>query len=152
MRYIESPEKLVRINSAKSLFLAGGITNCPDWQQAVRRLLRDTDLILLNPRRAEFPIHEPDAAYVQVAWEYEHLRNADAILFWFPCETICPIVLYELGAWSMTKKPIFVGVHLDYSRRRDVEIQTALVRPDVQLVYSLLVLAAQVKIWERENQ
>jgi hypothetical protein len=128
-----------------SLFLGGGITGCPDWQAEVAALLADTPLTLLNPRRANFPIHDPNAAYEQIAWEHTHLRRADAILFWFPCETLCPIVLYELGAWSMTDKLLFVGVHPDYQRRADVEIQTSLVRPDVRVVYSLGDLARTVR-------
>lgn len=142
MIYVEALDKLVGTID-KSVFLAGGITGCPDWQQDMRRLLRDADLILLNPRRANFPIGDPDAAQEQIAWEHNHLREASAILFWFPCETLCPIVLYELGAWSMANKPIFVGVHPDYSRRRDVEIQTRLARPEVEIVYSLEDLARQ---------
>ncbi len=42
-------------------------------------------------------------------------------------------------------KPIFVGVHPDYQRRKDVEIQTQLVRPEVKVVYSLEDLAQQVR-------
>lgn len=141
MRYLEAPEKLERSFGYKSVFLAGGITNCPDWQQEIVELLRDTDLILLNPRRANFPIGDPSAAMEQITWEHDHLRKATAVLFWFPCETLCPIVLYELGAWSMTDKPIFVGVHPKYKRRQDVEIQTRLVRPDVEVVYNLEDLA-----------
>lgn len=135
MYYLESPGKLEL--DCTSIFLAGGITNCPDWQQEMRKLLENTDLALLNPRRANFPIDDPSAANKQIEWEHDHLRIADAILFWFPHETLCPIVLYELGAWSMTDKLIFVGVHPEYKRRRDVEIQTRLVRPDVEVVYSL---------------
>ncbi len=145
MYYIESPEEFNGILGYKSVFLAGGITNCPDWQQEMRELLRNTDLILLNPRRADFPIHDPNAALAQITWEHQMLRRVRSILFWFPCETICPIVLYELGAWSMTEKPIFVGVHPDYQRRQDVEIQTRLARPSVEVVYSLEALADQIK-------
>jgi len=110
----------------------------------MRSLLQDTDLILFNPRREHFPIGDPGAAQEQIAWEHAYLRTADAILFWFPCETLCPIVLYELGAWSMTDKPIFVGVHPEYERRQDVEIQTCLARPTVKVCYSLEDLAQQV--------
>lgn len=143
MNYLESPENLERTLGYKSVFLAGGITNCPDWQQEMVKLLSDTDLILLNPRRQDFPIHDPLAANAQIKWEHRHLRIADAILFWFPCETLCPIVLYELGAWSVSDKPIFVGVHPEYKRKQDVEIQTGLVRPEVKIVYSLEELAKQ---------
>jgi len=153
MRYVEAPEEFD--TGRYSIFLAGGITNCPDWQQDMVSLLQDTDLVLLNPRRKDFPIHDPGAAEAQIAWEHRYLRKAGGVLFWFPCETLCPIVLYELGAWSMTKKPIYVGVHPEYQRRQDVEIQTRLVRPNVKIVYSLQDLARLVKadrIERREQQ
>lgn len=145
--YIEASESTEHISVYEGvcIFLAGGITGCPDWQQDMVKLLYDARLTLLNPRREDFPIHDPNAALEQITWEHEQLRFADAILFWFPCETICPIVLYELGAWSMTDKPIFVGVHPDYQKRQDVEIQTALVRPDVEIVYTLQDLAEQIR-------
>lgn len=146
MNYIEAPYTIAR-GRIKSIFLAGGITNCPDWQQEMVQLLKDTDLILLNPRRENFPIHDPDAARTQITWEYDHLRIADAILFWFPCETLCPIVLYELGAWSMSDKPIFVGVHPDYARRQDVEIQTDLERTGVRIAHSVEELSQHVIKW-----
>jgi len=131
-----------------SVFLAGGITNCPDWQADIVEMLAPCDLVVFNPRRAYFPIHDPSAAGVQIKWEHDRLRQVSAILFWFPCETICPIVLYELGAWSMTGKKIFVGVHPQYQRRQDVEIQTQLVRPEVKIVCSLRELADQVIEWD----
>ena len=142
MIYVESPTIISGV-LRQTLFLAGGITGCPDWQQEMVTMLSQTNLTLLNPRRADFPIHDPDAALEQITWEHTHLRRAYAILFWFPCETLCPIVLYELGAWSKTNKPLLVGVHPDYKRRQDVEIQTKLERPDVKIVYSLQDLAAQ---------
>jgi hypothetical protein len=145
MYYVESPENFEHTPKYQSIFLAGGITGCPNWQQEIVHLLWDTDLVVLNPRRTVFPIHNPDVAEEQITWEYRHLREANAILFWFPCETLCPIVLYELGAWSMTTKPIYVGVHPEYQRRRDVEIQMSLVRPEVEVVYSVQRLIEQVK-------
>lgn len=135
MRYIEAP--IPDDGIGISVFLAGGITGCPDWQSEIMGKLVNDDITVLNPRRADFPIHDPGAAREQIYWEHTHLRKADVILFWFPCETLCPIVLYELGAWSMTNKSIVVGVHPDYQRRADVEIQTELARPDVTVVHSL---------------
>lgn len=101
-------------------------------------------MALLNPRRSDFPINDPSAAIDQIKWEYDHLRKATAILFWFPEESICPIALYELGAWSMSNKEIFIGVHPRYKRRQDVEIQTNLVRPDIKIVYSIANLVSQI--------
>jgi hypothetical protein len=97
--YVEAPSGYDP-GTLPAVFLAGGITGCPDWQAEVVRMLADAPLALLNPRREDFPIHDPAAAPAQIEWEYRHLGKADAALFWFPCETLCPIALDELGAWS----------------------------------------------------
>jgi len=141
-KYVEAPEEFD--GTDQGLFCAGGITGCPNWQKEMLKLLESSCWVLLNPRRASFPLDDPNAARQQIEWEYKHLRIAKAILFWFPCESVCPIALYELGAWSMTNKRLFVGVHPNYLRRQDVEIQTGLVRPDIRIVYSLEALAQQV--------
>lgn len=148
MKYIESPNAYEWQPGEKSIFLAGGITGCWDWQANMRFYLRDTDLVLLNPRRADFPIHDPNASYAQIEWEHNHLRAADAIMFWFPHETLCPIVLYELGAWSMTDKKLFIGAHPQYQRRQDVVIQTTLVRDDIEHIYADLAnMAGAIRMW-----
>jgi hypothetical protein len=144
MKVVESPNTYSPDPEARRLYLAGGITGCPDWQQEMVHLLAQTELVIFNPRRQHFPIDDPSAAEEQIRWEHQHLRLASDILFWFPCETLCPIALYELGAWSMTDKPIYVGVHPEYRRRQDIDIQTELTRPQVEIVYSLQDLAGQV--------
>lgn len=145
MQYIEAPNRPAAFGHTR-LFLAGGITGCPDWQdEMVRKLKDEPNLIILNPRRADFPIGDPRAAYEQIKWEHDMLRDASRISFWFPKETICPIVLYELGAWCMTSKVLYVGLDRDYKRRQDVEIQTELIRPEIDLAYSLDDLVGQVR-------
>ena len=147
LRVITAPEEYTE--SAPSLFLGGGITGCPDWQAEVIHHLGRTGWVLLNPRRPNFPMDDPTAAEQQIAWEHRHLRRATGVLLWFPRETVCPIVLYELGAWSMTDKPLLVGTHPHYRRRQDVHLQTALARPEVQVVDSLDALVQQARrIWE----
>ena len=146
MKYIESPGTCFPAIQ-KTLFLAGGITNCPDWQAEIVEKLKSTNLILMNPRRSHFPIHDPNAANFQIRWEHKHLAKADAILFWFPCETLCPIVLYELGAWVGRSKKLFIGVHTDYKRRQDVEIQSRLERQCEEISYSLDSLTTRVLEW-----
>lgn len=147
MNYVEAPDMWIEADDDIKLFLAGGITGCPDWQKAMVSHLRNAEVTLLNPRRADFPIHDPQAAQAQIEWEFHALRAAEAILFWFPRETLCPIVLYELGAWSMTDRKIFVGMDKDYQRKQDVIIQTGLVRPEVFIVTALADLAAQIHKW-----
>lgn len=141
MQYIEALNSYL---PDKSIFLAGGITNCPDWQQEIAQLLSKTDYTLLNPRRKNLAVNDPISALDQIAWEYHALRAAEMILFWFPCETLCPITLYELGAWSMTDKPLYIGIHPKYERHKDIEIQIELVRPDVKIMYSLKSLAEAI--------
>ena len=149
MKVITAPEDYNSKSLERSIFLAGGITGCPPWQDEMISMLdereaSDYELTLLNPRRKDFPIDDPDAALEQITWEHKAMRAAHVILFWFPCETLCPIVLYELGAWSMKRKPLFVGVHPDYKRRQDVEIQTYLARSDVDIAYSVEDLSIQI--------
>ena len=134
--YVEAPV-YKDLRNVKSVFLAGGISGCEPWQDYVTKALKDLDIAVLNPRRKNFPMDDPGAAFTQIKWEHDNLRKADSICFWFCKETECPIVLYELGAWSMTSKPIVIGIDPNYSRKQDVEIQTKLVRPDVKVVYSL---------------
>ena len=146
MKYIEAPTEYN--GKENSLFLAGGITNCPNWQTELKNLLQNENIVLFNPRRTNFPVHDLDKTTLeQIGWEHRHLRKADAISFWFPKETICPITLYELGTWSTTDKPLFIGIHPEYQRKQDVEIQTKLVRPDIEIVYSIDSLARQIAKW-----
>jgi hypothetical protein len=145
MKYIQCPQTLGSQPLEPSLFLAGGISNCPDWQSILAAQLETTDWTLINPRRLDFDATNPSLAEEQIRWEHKHLRLASAIAFWFPSETLCPITLYELGAWSMTQKPLFIGTHPSYARRLDVIVQTRLVRPDVIVVDSLEALAAQIR-------
>ncbi len=131
-----------------SVFLAGGISGTFDWQADVIARLADLSLVLLNPRRHNFPIDDPSAAHAQIAWEFRHLQRATAVLFWFPPETLCPIALYELGGRAQIREqPLFVGTHPDYARRLDVEVQLKLARPEVAVVSTTEALAGQVRAW-----
>lgn len=142
MRYIESPNTTLVSENEVSVFLAGGITGCPDWQTELRKTLGGVPgLVLFNPRRSDFPIHDPEAAPAQIKWEFEHLRIADIILFWFPKEGVQAIVMYELGAWSMTDKKLVIGVEPGFWREQDVYEQTRLIRPDQKIFSSLFDLS-----------
>lgn len=127
MDVVEAP---LTYGGKADLFLAGGISGCPDWQQEALSLLQSQDILVLNPRRSS-PFEEK-MAEEQIRWEYDALRAVDTVLFWFPSETLCPIALYELGVFSQrlgTK--LFVGTDPNYARRFDVQIQLDLARPEV---------------------
>jgi len=152
MKDIECPEIYTGDGKEKSLFIAGGISGCKVWQDELVDMLKNEDITLLNPRRKFFKVDDLEVEKEQIKWEYEHLRKADGISFWFPNETVCPITLYELGAWAITDKPLFVGVDSGYLRKRDVEIQLKLVRPDIEIVYDLPSLFNQIKEWIKNNK
>jgi hypothetical protein len=146
MKLIEAPDPSFGALGEPDLFLAGGITGCPDWQAEMAGLLAGTCLTVYNPRRKNFPIHDPNAAKAQIEWEYLRLDCASMVLFWFARGSLNPIVLYELGMWGNSRvRPIFVGCDPHYERTQDVLIQTGLARPEVRVAPSLLDLAEQVR-------
>jgi hypothetical protein len=122
---------------SKKLFLAGGITGTSNWQsKIIKKLKNEENLTIYNPRRKNFDITKKKIMEEQIVWEYKHLKEADLISFWFSKETVCPIVLYELGMWGnsrnhynkMMHNRIFIGIDPEYSRKEDVRIQTILAR------------------------
>jgi hypothetical protein len=119
--YIEAPAKVTA--DADALFLAGGISGCPDWQSEAASMLRHTPYTVLNPRRKAFPTEDRAAIAEQIAWEYAGLRMAAVIVFWFHHSEVQPIALYELGSAVASGKLISVGAHPAYSRRIDLELQ-----------------------------
>lgn len=129
--YVEAPEiweGTIGKISSRSIFLAGGITDCPDWQaRACEMLDRNTSLTVLNPRRKDWPM-SGGMSEQQIIWERLHLNVADEIIFWFPKETLCPIALFELGTLLTDPRPLHIGCDPDYARRVDLEIQVPLLR------------------------
>lgn len=151
MKEIKSPERYVHDPNRRTLFLAGGITNCENWQKTVPSVMADTDLTLLNPRRGEFERNNPVMEQEQIEWEHQRLLEAGAHLFWFCEETLCPITLFELGKviGLFPSKPLFVGTHANYERKRDIRIQMLLIRPEIEVVHSLDRLLSQVMEWAK---
>ena len=137
MRYIEAPSPADGARGPM-LFLAGGITGCPDWQRNAAQQMKDLrcEVTVLNPRRPAMP--PGDKAHdEQVAWEYAALERATVILFWFCAETVQPIALYELGRHAARGAALAVGAHPQYERRRDVLAQLSHARPDITVLTSL---------------
>lgn len=145
-KIIEAPKNYEPIENEVTLFLGGGITSCPNWQQDLIKLLGNTpDLVMYNPRRKNFPIHDPNAAEEQIIWEYNYLKKVDILVFWFSGGSLNPIVLYELGKYlNSSNRYGIIGIDENYGRRQDVEIQTKLSRPDIKIVYSLGDLSVEI--------
>ena len=132
-----------------SLFVAGGISDCPDWQKDFLKILsgyKELDnVIAFNPRRDNFDTSDTMNTVKQIQWEHKHLSKANVVSFWFPKETLCPITLFELGDMAYSGKRICVGVDTKYARKIDVIEQLALVDKSIEVVYTLADLAEQVR-------
>jgi hypothetical protein len=127
------------------VFLAGGISGCPDWQMDATEILsKHEGMVLMNPRRDSIDMDNPEESREQIRWEFRHLKIAEIVLFWFPKETVCPITLFELGKMINTNKVLAIGTHPEYSRRFDVVEQLHLVRPGVKVYDNLNDTCGQV--------
>ncbi len=129
-QYIEAVSK--EFMHYPSVFLGGGITNCPDWQKEITALLQDEEITILNPRRENFPLDDPEAAKEQIEWEFHALGAADVFSMWFSGEdSVQPICMYELGRHLALRdgdlETVVIGVDPDYKRAQDVYIQVGLV-------------------------
>lgn len=128
-RIITSPEPIEH-PFQKSIFLAGGISDCEDWQKGVaERIASETNAVVYNPRRTDFDMDAgADLSRVQIRWEWHALRVCQFNLFWFPEETLCPITLMEYGS-AMERIRVgglMCGTHPNYARRFDIIEQTEL--------------------------
>ena len=126
-----------------SCFLAGGISNCWEWQKAVIDNLGYVMVSLFNPRQEHFDVSDVNASEKQIAWEYERLETMDIFSMYF-CndDSDQPICMYELGRNILRmqnrfpsdwQKRIVISVEQGYRRAKDVVIQTRLCAPNVNV-------------------
>lgn len=141
MRIIESPDVDFSIAHVKNkkIFLAGGITNCPDWQAEFIHQLNFpmAAFTLYNPRRKSFDVSNPAESEKQIVWEHLMMEQSDIIVFWFSSGSLNPIALYELGKYIRSDKKIIIGIDPEYTRKNDIVIQTQLVTKYIDIYYSL---------------
>ena len=137
MIVVTSPHLYIPKHDDITVFLAGGISGCRDWQQEViNNLFRmidkdDSQVIVYNPRRKEFDVDDLGTVEDQITWEFQYLNKVDIFSMYFVGgDQIQPICLYELGRYT---KKVFgygqgqvISVEKDYIRERDVVVQVAL--------------------------
>lgn len=119
-----------------SVFLAGGITNCKEWQKEVIEELDNEYISIFNPRQEYFDISDKNASYKQILWEFERLEQMDIFSMYFCNDNSDqPICMYELGRNivrmqnrfpSDWEKRIVISIEDGYKRTQDVLIQTHL--------------------------
>lgn len=129
----EFPLDVESLKPSNNLFLAGSISSAEDWQTKVIQY-NHGELFkyynIFNPRRKDFDVNDRDMEEQQICWEFQMINKyCKNILFWFSYETVAPITLYEYGrvlSHYYNYDRVYVGIHPDYKRKRDVEIQTKL--------------------------
>lgn len=122
-----------------SVFLAGGITNCKEWQKEVIKEFEFEDVSIFNPRQEHFDVTNKNASYEQIVWEYERLERMDIFSMYFCNDNSDqPICMYELGRNIVRMQNRFpndwqdrivISVEDGYRRKADVLIQTELCAP-----------------------
>ena len=134
----QSPDILPFSFARPSVFIAGGISNCPDWQTEMASVMNTDMYDVVNPRRVGGFDRTGVTAKEQITWEHHALELVDSCIFWFPEETLCPITLLELG--KMLHKAashsvrLAIGWHPNYQRAFDLEVQIALEKSAVNYV------------------
>jgi len=132
MKVILPPDSYTAQPGDISLFLGGSIElgKAEDWQKALIHHLSlkpyADRLVIFNPRNenwdATIPTEDPDhpAFKRQVEWELKMQDKADILLYYCAGNTISPITLLEMGAYS-ARKPI-IGADPTYKRYGNVVI------------------------------
>jgi hypothetical protein len=157
-------------NNRISVFLAGGITDCPDWQSEVIKYLRHyeinnkLDLVVYNPRRKFFDIYKDDPQE-QIKWEYNAINKVDIFSIYFcGSKSVQPICLYELGVKIGEYKDLcdistedinnrlIVSVENEYSRRTDVMVQAFYACPHLTVLVNANPVSHAKLIIDRYNK
>lgn len=158
MIYVQCPASVGTEDTFKRrIFIAGGISGCPDWQSELEKRIRtelkfNDDVVLVNPRRNDMTEFTAEENRDQIDWESQQLACADVIWFWFPWYTLCPITLFELGKSLNSSAKLIVGCHPAYQRARDVQHQLLLSRPDVIVHDNWAPMIDELNKWYEDEQ
>ena len=127
--------------SLPSVFLAGGISNCKDWQKEVIDELKNDNISIFSPRQENFDITDKLASNHQIEWEFERLEQMDIFSMYFCNDnSVQPICMYELGRNIVRMQNRFpfnwqdrivVSIEKGYAREKDVIMQLKLCAPEL---------------------
>lgn len=101
---LQAPKNFSKYDEYPAVFLAGSIEmgKASNWQRRLCDSLSELDVLVLNPRRADWnsswkqEINNP-RFFEQVNWELEAMDRADLIAMYLEPGTLSPISLLELG-------------------------------------------------------
>ena len=144
MRVVTAPETFEKNHGEVSVFLAGGIQKTEKWQNKVISSLserfKNDRVVVLNPRRDNFPINDKTESFRQISWEFGALESADVFTMFFAGgESDQPICMFEYGKHlerRMAEKDLgrlVVSSDEGYKRLVDVVVQTSLAAESVRV-------------------
>ena|ERR1700733_6944284 len=149
MKVIKAPESQEPAKEHFSVFLAGSIEQgkAVKWQDKITEMLKDLDVVILNPRRSDWDDSwdediENKQFREQVEWELDGQDLATLIIMYFDPATKSPITLLELGLYAHSGKMI-VCCPEGFWRKGNVDIVCK--RYDVMQVDSIEVIAQGIK-------
>lgn len=127
MEYYEAPDDFTQA-TLPGIFLAGGITDCRDWQEDAVDYLKGEPIALFNPRRRRPLVGGLAAQQEQLRWDRGAMSISKVILFWFPAgPSLQPTPILELGFWlgywEHHRKHVLVGADPDYLWRQGLDLQ-----------------------------
>ncbi len=131
MKVITAPEYYSPKNNEVCVFLAGGITDCDDWQQEVIYYLKlisedKTDrLVIFNPRRNKWPKNgDSEEIRRQIHWEVDYINMSNIFSMYFTNteKSDQPICFYELAKY-LNKAYKIISYQEGFKRALDIDIQ-----------------------------
>ena len=111
---VQAPQSMPMMKIPK-IFLGGSIEMgvAAEWQKQVVAELADCEVMLLNPRRADWDSSwlqtKDDSNFrAQVEWELAALSQSDHIIMYLDPNTKSPISLLEMGLYAQSGKLLVV--------------------------------------------
>lgn len=149
IKKVQSPEQYEKINESEfALFLAGSVSY--PWREELAQMIDSDYVVLLIPINDHAHLNNKD---FRISWEHEHMKKADALLFWFPkgeannSRTFSMTSLFELGrAIESMDQPLIVGIDPEYPLREELLLQLKLLRPDIKVYGSLEDIAKSLNL------
>ena len=122
----KSPEEQLPLK----VFLAGSIEMgvAENWQDRLTGEFENYNVEVYNPRRDDWDsswVQDPTRGtqfHEQVAWELDHIVEADLVVFFFDKDTKSPITLAELGLSIGLGKEIMVYCPQEFFRYGNVAV------------------------------
>ncbi|RKE21941.1 hypothetical protein [Streptomyces sp. TLI_171] len=110
LHYIEAPAPYLP-DGSPALYLFGKTVDCPDWQLAAVRLLRELGWTgtVLNPRPSLNPTGSPYDAWRPFGWQERNVPKCSAVLFWNAITADRILSVYTAGLLAEPGTVVVVG-------------------------------------------